>query len=117
MQTTSVVTSAHNAEKTILETIESAFQQTFTDFELIVINDGSSDDTAELVNTIADDRLQLFSYDNGGASVARNRSMAHASGAFITFLDADDLWTPRLVRRFARPFRRQLAASGLSHQP
>ncbi len=53
MQTISVVIPAYNAEKTILETIESAFQQTFTDFELVVIDDGSSDNTAELVNTIA----------------------------------------------------------------
>ncbi len=117
MPTISVVIPAYNAEKTILETIESAFQQTFTDFELIVIDDGSSDDTAELVNTIADDRLQLFSYENGSASVARNRGIAHASGAFIAFLDADNLWTPRFVRRFARPFRRQVAASDFSHQP
>ncbi len=94
MPTISIVIPAYNAEKTIVETIESARQQTFADFELIVIDDGSSDDTAELVGTITDDRLRLFSYENNsGVSVARNRGIAHASGAFIAFLDADDLWT------------------------
>ncbi len=94
MPTISVVIPAYNAEKTILETIESVRQQTFTDFELIVIDDGSSDHTAELINAIADDRLRLFSYENGGLSIARNRGIDRASGEFIAFLDADDLWTP-----------------------
>ena len=94
MSTISVVIPAYNAAKTISETIDSVRRQTFTDFELIVINDGSSDHTAELVNAVADDRLQLFSYENGGLPVARNRGIDRASGEFIAFLDADDLWTP-----------------------
>ena len=94
MSTISVVIPAYNAAKTISETIDSVRRQTFTDFELIVINDGSSDHTAELVNAVADDRLRLFSYENGGAAIARNRGIDHVSGEFIAFLDADDLWTP-----------------------
>ena len=90
----SVVIPAYNAEKTIMETIESVRQQTFTDFELIVINDGSSDSTAELVSSVVDDRLRLLSYENSGLPTARNRGIAQASGAFVAFLDADDLWTP-----------------------
>ena len=94
MPTISVVIPAYNAAKTILETIDSVRQQTFSDFEVIVINDGSNDNTAELVNAVADDRLRLFSYENGGAAIARNRGIDHVSGEFIAFLDADDLWTP-----------------------
>lgn len=88
----SVVIPAYNAEKTILETIESVRKQTFTDFEILVINDGSTDQTVVIVNAIQDDRIKVFSYGNGGLSIARNRGIHQAQGEFITFLDADDLW-------------------------
>ncbi len=90
----SVIVPAYNAESTILETIASVQQQTFTDFELIVIDDGSSDRTLELLHSVTDPRLLIFSYENGGVCVARNRGISHAIGEFIAFLDADDLWTP-----------------------
>ena len=94
MPTISVIVPAYNVEKTLLETIESIRQQTFTDFELIVINDGSTDRTLEILNAIDDSRLKVFSYENAGLSTARNRGISHATGEFITFIDADDLWTP-----------------------
>ena len=93
MPTISVIVPAYNAERTILETITSVQQQTFSDFELIVINDGSTDRTLELLNTVNDPRLKVFSYANGGLSAARNRGISQASGEFIAYLDADDLWT------------------------
>ncbi|MBD2531227.1 glycosyltransferase [Nostoc flagelliforme FACHB-838] len=89
----SVIIPAYNAEKTIAETIESVQKQSFSDFELIVINDGSKDRTVEILESIQDERLQIFSYENGGVPVARNRGISHATGEFIAFLDADDLWT------------------------
>jgi glycosyltransferase involved in cell wall biosynthesis len=92
--TISIVIPAYNAEHTLLETIQSVQQQTFPNFEIIVINDGSTDRTLEILNTIADSRLKIFSYENGGLPVARNRGIAHATGEFIAFLDADDLWSP-----------------------
>ncbi len=94
MPTISVIVPAYNAEKTVLETIKSVQQQTFSDFELIVINDGSTDKTLELLNTVNDSRIKVFSYPNGGVSIARNRGITQASGEFIAVLDADDLWTP-----------------------
>lgn len=90
----SVIIPAYNAERTILETIASVQQQIFSNFELIVINDGSTDRTLELLNSVEEPRLKIFSYTNGGLPVARNRGISHAIGEFITFLDADDLWTP-----------------------
>jgi GT2 family glycosyltransferase len=93
MPTISVIVPAYNAESTILKTIESVQKQTFSDFELIVINDGSIDRTLELLGTIKDPRIKTFSYNNGGLPVARNRGISHATGDFITFLDSDDLWT------------------------
>ncbi len=94
MPTISVVIPAYNAERTILQTIASVQQQNFSDFELIVINDGSTDRTLELLNTVTDSRLKIFSYSNGGLPTARNRGISRATGEFIAFLDADDLWTP-----------------------
>lgn len=94
MPTISVVVPAYNVERTILETLRSVQKQTFSDFEIIVINDGSTDGTVELLNTVQDPRLKVFSYSNGGLPVARNRGISQAKGEFITFLDADDLWTP-----------------------
>jgi glycosyltransferase involved in cell wall biosynthesis len=90
----SVVIPAYNAERTILETIHSVQQQDFSGFEIIVIDDGSTDNTLNILNSINDARLKIFSYPNGGVSVARNRGISHSQGQFIALLDADDLWTP-----------------------
>jgi glycosyltransferase involved in cell wall biosynthesis len=94
MSIVSVIIPAYNAEKTILATLESVQRQTLSDFELIVIDDGSTDHTVDLAKTLQDPRLKIFSYQNGGVSVARNRGIQHASGDFISFIDADDLWMP-----------------------
>ena len=94
MPTISVIIPAYNAEKTILKTIESVQQQTFSDFELIIVNNGSTDRTLELINSVIDKRLRIFSAEKCGVCRARNHGISHATGEFITFLDADDLWTP-----------------------
>ncbi|MBW4650078.1 MAG: glycosyltransferase [Kastovskya adunca ATA6-11-RM4] len=93
MPVVSVVVPAYNVEKTILETIRSIQQQTFSEFELIIINDGSKDGTLKLVNCINDPRIKVFSYENAGLPEARNRGIARSTGEFITFIDADDVWT------------------------
>ncbi|MEQ9370217.1 MAG: glycosyltransferase [Coleofasciculus chthonoplastes F3-SA18-01] len=94
MVTISVIIPVYNGEKTIRETIESVRGQTFTDLEIIVINDGSTDSTLDILATIPDPRLKIFSYPNANQAVSRNRGISHATGEFIAFLDADDLWTP-----------------------
>ncbi|MDX2215651.1 MAG: glycosyltransferase [Oculatellaceae cyanobacterium bins.114] len=90
----SVIIPAYNAATTISETIASVLNQTHSDLELIVINDGSQDATLDIVSAIPDPRVQVFSYPNGGVALSRNRGLIHATGDFIAFLDADDLWTP-----------------------
>ncbi len=89
----SVVIPVYNGEKTIRETLESLLNQTFKDFEAIVINDGSQDATLDVVASFKDSRIKVFSYPNSGPSASRNRGIALASGEYISFLDADDLWT------------------------
>lgn len=90
----SVVIPVYNGEKPIRETIDSILNQTFSDFELIMINDGSQDSTLDILTNVQDPRLKVFSYPNVGLSASRNRGISHACGEFIAFLDADDLWTP-----------------------
>lgn len=90
----SVIIPAYNSEKTIANTIKSVLNQTFIDLELIVINDGSQDSTLEVVTQIKDSRIKVFSYSNAGGNVSRNRGLHRAVGEFVSFLDADDLWTP-----------------------
>lgn len=89
----SVIIPAYNASSTINSTIQSVLLQSFSDFELIVIDDGSTDMTAEIVRDIKDSRIKLFSDRNCGLSVARNRGIEQAVGEYLAFLDADDLWT------------------------
>jgi glycosyltransferase involved in cell wall biosynthesis len=90
----SVVIPVYNGEETIGETIKSVLNQTFPDFELLVINDGSQDSTLEIVSSIQDPRLRVISYPNAGLSASRNRGISQASAEYISFIDADDLWTP-----------------------
>ncbi|MDJ0696185.1 glycosyltransferase [Mastigocoleus sp. MO_188.B34] len=91
--TISVVIPVYNGEQTIAETIKSVLNQNFKDIEVIVINDGSTDKTVDIVQNIFDSRLQIFSYDNSGLAATRNRGIKKARGKFISFIDADDLWT------------------------
>lgn len=90
----SVVIPAYNAGKFIAFTIESVLRQTVQDFEIVVVNDGSTDDTREILKGIADSRLRVVTQENGGACVARNRGIKEARGRYIAFLDADDAWRP-----------------------
>lgn len=90
----SVIIPVYNGEETIQQTIESVLNQTFTDFELIVINDGSQDKTLDVISKIQEPRIKVFSYLNAGVSASRNRGVTHAAGEYISFIDADDLWTP-----------------------
>lgn len=94
MPVISVIIPVYNGEKTIKDTIESISNQTFSDFEIIVINDGSQDSSLEIIYRISEPRLKVFSYPNAGLSASRNRGISKASGEYISFIDADDCWTP-----------------------
>ncbi|WP_414622130.1 glycosyltransferase [Calothrix sp. CCY 0018] len=90
----SVIVPVFNGEKTIEETINSILNQTFQNIEIIIINDGSTDATLETIKNISDSRIKVFSYPNAGLSASRNRGIDRAKGEYISFIDADDLWTP-----------------------
>lgn len=88
----SIVIPAYNAMTYFPETLKSVLEQTFQDFEVVIVNDGSSDDVEQWVSQVTDPRVKLVSQQNQGLSGARNTGIAHAQGQYIAFLDADDLW-------------------------
>jgi glycosyltransferase involved in cell wall biosynthesis len=90
----SVIIPAYNAEKTIRKTVESVLNQTFADFELIIVDDGSQDLTVEIISRLLEPRIKVFSYPHTGSNPTRNRGFSHSVGEFVAFLDSDDLWTP-----------------------
>ena len=100
-QLVSVVIPSYNASATLDETLRSVRSQTHRALEIIVVNDGSTDDTAEIAKRHAavDPRIQIVAQDNGGVAAARNTGWRRARSDLIAFLDADDLWAPTKVER------------------
>ena len=97
----SIIIPAYNAERFIARTLASALNQTFKDTEVIVVDDGSTDNTRHIVEAFAagDRRLRLFSTTNRGVAMARNFGIENARGNYVAFLDADDLWHPTKIER------------------
>jgi len=92
MSQITVVVPAYNSMQYLPATLESVLQQTYADFEIVVVNDGSTDNTQEYVSSLTDSRLKMVFQENQGLAAARNTGIAHATGEYIAFLDADDLW-------------------------
>lgn len=94
----SIITPSYNSSKFIEETAKSVLGQTFTDFEWLITDDQSSDNTVEIIQKINDPRIVLtIAEKNGGAGHARNLSLEKATGRYITFIDADDFWEPNFL--------------------
>ena len=94
MKKVSIITPAYNAAKYISRTIDSVRNQTYTEWEMIIIDDGSRDNTAEIVANYAnkDNRIKLLRQNNAGSAAARNNALRNSTGQLVCFLDADDLW-------------------------
>jgi glycosyltransferase involved in cell wall biosynthesis len=90
----SVIVPTYNRAQSIGNAIQSVLDQSYTDLELIVVDDGSKDDTAERIAAFTDPRLRYIRQPNGGVSAARNRGVAEARGELVAFLDSDDIWKP-----------------------
>lgn len=90
----SIIIPLYNKANAIEKTLNSALDQTFNDFEIIVVNDGSTDSSIDVANSINDKRIQIYSTKNQGVSAARNFGIEKASSKYIAFLDADDIWLP-----------------------
>jgi glycosyltransferase involved in cell wall biosynthesis len=90
----SVVIPLYNKEKDILKTLDSLQQQQFQEFEIIIVDDGSTDNSSKLVKEYEDSRIRFFSKENEGVAPTRNFGVKQAMGDYIAFLDADDYWYP-----------------------
>jgi glycosyltransferase involved in cell wall biosynthesis len=98
--TASVIIPLYNKTSTIERTINSILAQTFQDFEIVIVDDGSTDGSPDLVRSrFKDKRILLHRQANAGPGAARNQGLALSRGALVTFLDADDEWTPELLGR------------------
>lgn len=95
----SVVVAVYNAEKYIKQCIESVLNQTFSDFEFIIVNDGSKDGTTSIISEFVDDRILIFNQENHGAVYSRERGICAAKGEYVLFLDSDDWWDEDLLER------------------
>lgn len=88
----SIIIPLYNKEQQIAHTLHTVFAQTYTDYEIVIVDDGSKDRSAEIVASMNDHRIRLIHQENAGVSAARNRGIAEARGEFIALLDADDEW-------------------------
>ena len=88
----SVVIPLYNKEDCIEKTLHSVLNQSYLNFEVIIVDDGSTDQSVEIVSSINDQRIRLITQPNGGPSAARNTGIQNSSGDFIAFIDADDIW-------------------------
>ena len=98
----SIITPAYNAAEYIAETIESVLIQTYPRWEMLIVNDYSKDNTAEIVQSYAakDNRIKLINLkQNGGVAAARNTAIQNARGRYIAFLDSDDLWKKEKLKK------------------
>lgn len=96
----SIITPLYNGERFVGQTIESVIAQTYTQWEMIIVNDGSSDSSEAIARkyAAADSRITVVSQPNGGSASARNNGISLARGRYIALLDADDLWEPCFLR-------------------
>jgi len=94
----SIIMPVYNGEKYIKEAIDSVINQTYKNWELIIVNDGSKDNTEEIIKSYNDKRIKYFYQENKGVSAARNKALEVAKGKYITFLDSDDYLPPNSIK-------------------
>lgn len=111
----SVIIPAYNAAKTIVCCVESLLSQTYQDWELIIMDDGSTDNTLDVCQSFQDKRIQVYHKPNGGVSSARNYGMTYAKGEYIAFVDADDYLEPMYLEHLYQGSEYDLSITGFCY--
>lgn len=116
MPEVSIITPCYNSSKFLQQTIDSVLNQTFTDWEWLITDDKSTDNSVEIIRKVNDERIKLtVAEKNGGAGHARNLSLEKATGRFITFLDADDFWEPNFLEEMVSFMKKENAELAYSN--
>lgn len=96
----SIIMTSYNASKYIEASINSIQQQTYGKWELIIVDDCSTDNTVNIIQNISDDRIRLYKNEkNSGAAISRNKALCETRGKWIAFLDSDDVWVPEKLEK------------------
>lgn len=114
----SIIIPLYNKEQYIRQTLESVFNQTYQEFEIVIVDDGSTDGSLDVVRQVGDPRIRIVCKENGGVSSARNLGIKEARYDYLAFLDADDLWMPDHLEVIARLMEKypQCGLFGTSYQ-
>jgi glycosyltransferase involved in cell wall biosynthesis len=99
MKKVSVIIPVYNVENYITEAVNSVLAQTYTNFEIIIVDDGSTDRSKEICQQFTDPRIKIIHQQNRGLAGARNTGIRHAQGQYLAFLDSDDLWVPEKLEK------------------
>lgn len=103
----SVILPTYNRKHTIKKALDSVLQQTYSNLEVIIIDDGSTDNTSDLIASYTDTRIHyIYSPQNNGVSVARNTGISQANGEYIAFQDSDDIWHPQKISKQINAFKK-----------
>ena len=108
MKKASIVIPLYNTEKYVQQALESALAQTYENIEIIIVDDGSTDQGVNICRKFKDERIRIIQQENRGLSGARNTGIRNANGEYIAFLDADDLWLPEKIERHIEHFEKKL---------
>ena len=102
----SIIIPLYNKESSVAKTLDTVLAQTFTDYEVIVVDDGSTDRSLPIVQTFTDSRIKVYTKKNGGVSHARNYGIERANNDYIAFLDADDAWDSNYLEEMSKMIER-----------
>src|SRR5690554_578625 len=101
----SIVVPCYNGSQFVQETLLSVINQSYSNFEILIINDGSTDNSIEVIQSVKDERITIYNKENSGVSDTRNFGLKHSKGDFIIFLDADDLLSEHFLEEAITVFQ------------
>ena len=115
--TVSVIIPTYNRSNILNRTVDSVLNQNYSDFEVIVVNDGSDDNTSEIINSYDDPRITLYEQENKGLSAARNKGINMSEGEYISFIDDDDEYFTNFLQKAVEELENESSSCGAVFSP